>query len=876
MKNEYLFSMALDEIRGRKRSSFLIFFVLFLSFTCAMISLSLTESMDKTNEECRYDTYGIWEGAVLNVNERELNFLGQIPFIQERGMAQCYGKIAGNSGIGTVDEHLWKMGRLGLNSGRLPKSGDEVAVEADVLSALGYDYDLGQKIDLTVSVPAQYLDEQKQEEDAFPSIQVTKTYTLCGVLKEYKNLWEAGRKATLNSAILTEKGAQELLLEAKTKQEEMVPLPPEKNCFFTMKNHDTSKICEINEGLKQEDAEIQQEVLINTYAYPDVQQMEKKQLFHWAIFIVSLVAIVCLYMLQVRRQVYQIALFRSIGITKKQLRILIFFETALLGFPAAVLGSITGALGTWCLVKVLLRQKNAVFVLDIPVVSLVLFFTLWIIALAGMRILVLQMALKQPLTGRFEIQQVKKQKVNRMKGMLLAGLSVSMAGIVIFVCMEAFPIFYKREINEKSRSYSINALENPFACIPKEELSNIKAIPGVSKIDAQLVENCELRFEDMEENDFFQAVRENSEDTQPVLLNMIDGAGNKKIIDYPNGLGVSIYGIPEERMETLPHAEQVNKEAFREGKQVIIIFSTDVDGNLVYGGKSYTEAGIKAGDEIELNFYGFPVGERIERKASDVSIVGNMTAKVGAVIKVNREKSAYDPLLFTGKPYMVLCSYESLKETLENAKEGYELGFNKTGTELGYNSLDIYTSESAGYLSTDFIVADLCEQYEMNLRNEREMITASVQEAEREFFLLFFGGVCIILILLLTVCNILAFDYENQKRKIGVLKALGMSKRQLQNRLRRNSLKTAVFSVLCGWGVYGVWILGNVWKQQRYLQQEFQEMRSFSQVLQQQIESMKIFGIGGFEAFWISVAAFLAVFLMLYLSKRRLKNAKLF
>ena len=79
----------------------------------------------------------------------------------------------------------------------------------------------------------------------------------------------------------------------------------------------------------------------------------------------------------------------------------------------------------------------------------------------------------------------------------------------------------------------------------------------------------------------------------------------KKIIDYPNGLGVSIYGIPEERMETLPHAEQVNKEAFRQGKQVIIIFSTDVDGNLVYGGKSYTKAGIKAGDEIELNFLWF-------------------------------------------------------------------------------------------------------------------------------------------------------------------------------------------------------------------------------------------------------------------------------
>ena len=38
-------------------------------------------------------------------------------------------------------------------------------------------------------------------------------------------------------------------------------------------------------------------------------------------------------------------------------------------------------------------------------------------------------------------------------------------------------------------------------------------------------------------------------------------------------------------------------------------------------------------------------------------------------------------------------------------------------------------------------MADLCEQYEMNLRNEREMITASVQEAEREFLAVFWRSV---------------------------------------------------------------------------------------------------------------------------------------
>lgn len=41
------------------------------SFSFAVIALSINESMDKSNEEYRYDTYGIWQAALLNGNKED-------------------------------------------------------------------------------------------------------------------------------------------------------------------------------------------------------------------------------------------------------------------------------------------------------------------------------------------------------------------------------------------------------------------------------------------------------------------------------------------------------------------------------------------------------------------------------------------------------------------------------------------------------------------------------------------------------------------------------------------------------------------------------------------------------------------------------------
>ena len=52
--------LAFQGTRRKKRSSILIFSVLLISFSSAIVALSLVGSISKTNAEFRLNTYGEW------------------------------------------------------------------------------------------------------------------------------------------------------------------------------------------------------------------------------------------------------------------------------------------------------------------------------------------------------------------------------------------------------------------------------------------------------------------------------------------------------------------------------------------------------------------------------------------------------------------------------------------------------------------------------------------------------------------------------------------------------------------------------------------------------------------------------------------------
>ena len=64
-----IFSLAFEGIKRRRRQSLLIFFVLLISFTFAIILLSYTSSIAATNSQLRLSAYGTWYGSIGDTNE---------------------------------------------------------------------------------------------------------------------------------------------------------------------------------------------------------------------------------------------------------------------------------------------------------------------------------------------------------------------------------------------------------------------------------------------------------------------------------------------------------------------------------------------------------------------------------------------------------------------------------------------------------------------------------------------------------------------------------------------------------------------------------------------------------------------------------------
>ena len=250
--HNYLLDIAQNGLKGKKRSSIYLFLACFLSVTFAVLNVSITGSLNRTREEQRYAMYGEWNVAVYS--QEPLTAALQDKRIQSYGTAQVYGELLDDgetalTGIGTLDESLGRLGRLEVESGRFPTKDNEIAVEADVLSDLGYDYELGQTLTLRI-MDKRLIDERRKAMDAGAGAKgnglpaagdnemdehrkamdagvgnsdnglsaaakedgvIVKEYILCGVLREYTGLWDSGTSgAVLAGACITEQAAKEI------------------------------------------------------------------------------------------------------------------------------------------------------------------------------------------------------------------------------------------------------------------------------------------------------------------------------------------------------------------------------------------------------------------------------------------------------------------------------------------------------------------------------------------------------------------------------------------------------------------------------------------------------------------------------------------
>ena len=727
----------------KKRSSILIFSVLLISFSFAIVALSLVGSIGKTNAEFRLNTYGEWYCGIPSGMEEDAQWLEKQQWVREIGRAGNYGTIhtvAGQAGFGTLDHSLVNIGRIRLEEGTFPTSDDEIAMEADVLSALGYAYELGQEITLVIDVP--YQDQL---------IPVERSYILCGILHEYSNLWVLNRNADhrlLVSAVVTEAAAEAVLGAAREcisnpeNRELVIPIP---QYFLTVEEADRETASHsINGWLSSTRTGDFGDIRVceNTAAYPDAVSRDYEDFYVYLIAAVTMIAVLCVYIMQMSGEIHSFAVLRSIGITKPQMALLLLTETLILILPAIALGIPCGAGLTWLVLRGMLYSGSVAIQVVIPHDTLPAVIGLWVAAVLLSRLIMFAVTVHTPLTGRMQLQSRKARRVKRLRSTLILLLLSAFGAVASYTGMEAIRPSYLREYWSLCPAYTI--WKDTTVSVTETDL--IKQVPGVVRVDGFGEMEIGLSFDGMEERT------------------------------------VWIYAIDEEGwMETFDFGEI--KEEFHNGELVILCFP-----------ESSEEEYILPKNRITLKVYN-NADECLAESETD------------AVILQVPEKAMNRGLAGLWDPYTIFCSEGCLKQLLAAMEEGQRWDKYIAGEEFGYDRVYVGVDLNSDYLSTDVAMADLCKEKGLSFDNRRQQFQSLVQENVQTLILLYSSGICIALVVLLLLTSALSLEAEQEERQFGILRAIGMSKRQMGRKLFTKALMRSLTAVVLGWALYGGYLI---------------------------------------------------------------------
>lgn len=816
--HHYLCDIALKGLKGKKRSSTYLFLVCFLSVAFAVVNVSITGSLNKTREELRYDTYGEWDAAIYSPEPLSVS---KDEHIQGWGTAQVYGKLLDGgetvlTGIGTLDESLLAIGHLAVQSGKFPTEDNEIAIEADILSGLGYDYELGQTLTLRIL---------NREEEV-----VDRKYTLCGVLREYTDLWSTGtEKVTLAGACVTADAAKEIgevcsyqyFLSAEG--EEGYPLYKELKGSYA-------------------------HVVENTAANGQIAEEEYHYFNLVLILFTTLVAVIVIYSIQIKEQTRSIRLFRIIGVTKKQLSQIIFYETMVILLPAAAGGVAVGSLATWGLLRVLMEQSTGGFYIAIPVVLIAGILMLWFGAVFGTRFLIFYYALRGRLSAqeRFLLRADRRQRKQKQLGLLI--LSSASVLAALFCYGESLAPVYIDDTWSKMSSYGITKGEqNDY--ISDKYIENVKCFPGIEEVVAWRNLAVTLEFPDMEKNPFRALLAQNFYGPRP-WEGAEDSYGENMSAAGSEGLWCYVYGVAEDNWDQFFQYvdDEIDREKFRNGEVVLLYIPYNQETGVDLAGRLYQDFGVEPGDVITAVNYG--LGELSEDGTGQVwtedgakpyepyeklTAVSRAEAEVAGIITADLFQDPYLMIPATNY-YSIIASDTFAKRLTETDKDGIHLiDGSWSNQEYGYSRASVYTGMDAEYLSTDYLMAKSAADNHLNFDNSRERNTALRQEAIQSLLHIWICGIGIFLILMLIQLNIETLRGLTQKRSFALLQVIGMSRRRLRVQLAAKGLLMSVYSCLLGHLGYALYfVIKHIGTYHRYVE-EFEYTDSFIQLLKLQL-----------------------------------------
>lgn len=162
--------IAISGMKGRKKDTILLSFVVLLSFLFIIVATVFYSSSEKTKNIQRTNMFGTWQASYLNGDkyiEQELINTNNIDII---GNSRMLGKSSTVGFVGTFNQELTDMAHFQMYEGRFPESDNEIAIELNQLSYFSKDVKVGDIIPVEIVVSLMEIDQETAREEQIKAL----------------------------------------------------------------------------------------------------------------------------------------------------------------------------------------------------------------------------------------------------------------------------------------------------------------------------------------------------------------------------------------------------------------------------------------------------------------------------------------------------------------------------------------------------------------------------------------------------------------------------------------------------------------------------------------------------------------------------------
>lgn len=766
-------NLSIEGLFRKPGKSLRLLLIVTLAFACAVADLSFLGSMKTTNLEQLLDTYGEWSFCLANPTAKEADWLLEQPWLGETGRQASYS--LGTLHLGTMESSFVDMGRLEMLEGRLPENSGEIAMEADMLSSLNLDYTLGQTVTVTTSVFY-----------SGNSIEISCSYVLTGILRQYSRLWvlEGTAANALVNAVVTSEGMEYFqecaasTLQGYCERNQLSPpgsmkaLLPEIDLLFCKTSDPEAAESSLQTTIKNAERRV-----CTNVAFAQTKQTEQwSSLFLWLISAAVLLTISCTYLLQIPQDANTLAVFHSLGATHAQALAILLVQTGIVCLPAFLLGAGLSVVLTKLLLSLVLSSGSVALQVVIPWGQVTFVALLWAGLILLLRAAVFCISLWVPLVGQFRMgfRQLRRTRFARnltiVLMLALVNFSVLLAVFGLYSPVRTYKLL------RSSPDYLISSrVASPSAPVAPEEVQQLDAVPGVHVSEA---------FSELGSI----GVSFSGENNILTNLNVIDGSRWEKELSLGNEL-----------------------EAFQNGLLVLLCLPTQSeDGTAIDLGRySLPDEDIclTAFDQTSSTYSTFSLENGLsyaEESSAQVWRLENVPVSL-RFLSIPQGKSLSG--FYT--PYSIFCSEAFYRERiLPLLPEGFQWYVQKKnyapmvitgGAPYGYTNLYLNADFGSVGFDTDKLLSAQCSKLGLHMSNLREYNDALRQTNLQKILLVSFLSGSIALMACIVLSCLLGLENDQQLHSSRILSAIGMTPGQLRRKHLRTALCRCLGAGILGW-----------------------------------------------------------------------------